>query len=161
MLEGGKVFARWLKSCGWDAPPCCGIAVPTPALSPLQVRLGEVGPHVPDTVAAIASLRSGATCTQHAFITSMHTCHCLPSLASHPATCCTSLFGKLHCNARPWTVSWSNVPDYIGPTPEAFHKLARAVSRPGGVDTVHFMHSMNWIRVRRRTREGLEWGCTA
>jgi len=37
---------------------------------------------------------------------------------------------------EPYTISWSNVPDYIHPA--AFHKLARAVSAPS--DTVHFMH---------------------
>lgn len=43
-------------------------------------------------------------------------------------------------------MSWSNVPDYI--EPGAFHEVARALSRPGGEDTVHFMHSMNWVQVR-------------
>jgi hypothetical protein len=40
---------------------------------------------------------------------------------------------------RPWTINWSNVPDYIAP--KAFHPLARACSVES---TVHFMHSMNW-----------------
>lgn len=41
---------------------------------------------------------------------------------------------------RPWTMSWSNVLDYI----EAgeFHRLARACSVHG--DTVHYGCSMNW-----------------
>jgi hypothetical protein len=37
---------------------------------------------------------------------------------------------------QPYTVSWSNVPDYM--TPRDFHKLARAISATE--DTVHFMH---------------------
>jgi hypothetical protein len=37
---------------------------------------------------------------------------------------------------EPYTVSWSNVPDYM--SPRDFHKLARAISAPE--DTVHFMH---------------------
>ena len=43
---------------------------------------------------------------------------------------------------QPYTISWSNVPDYIA-TAE-FHKMARAVS--ADEDTVHFMHSMNWVK---------------
>jgi hypothetical protein len=39
-----------------------------------------------------------------------------------------------------YTVSWSNVPDYIPPAD--FHKLARSISAPE--DTVHFMH--RWVR---------------
>ena len=42
----------------------------------------------------------------------------------------------------PWTVSWSNVPDYVEPA--AFHAMARALSAPA--DTVHYMHTMNWVR---------------
>lgn len=38
---------------------------------------------------------------------------------------------------RPWTISWSNVLDYV---PD-FHALARAVSVE---DTIHFGYSMNW-----------------
>ena len=41
---------------------------------------------------------------------------------------------------RPWTISWSNVLDYI--TPFDFHALARACS--ADEDTTHFMYSMNW-----------------
>lgn len=37
---------------------------------------------------------------------------------------------------QPYTISWSNVPDYMHPAD--FHKLAQAVSAPS--DTVHFMH---------------------
>lgn len=38
---------------------------------------------------------------------------------------------------EPYTISWSNVPDYIHPAD--FHKLAhQAISAPS--DTVHFMH---------------------
>ncbi|KAL3942544.1 MAG: hypothetical protein SGBAC_003290 [Bacillariaceae sp.] len=41
---------------------------------------------------------------------------------------------------KPWTISWSNVLDYIDyPT---FHKLARACSIHG--DTLHFGYSMKW-----------------
>lgn len=36
----------------------------------------------------------------------------------------------------PYTISWSNVPDYMHPAD--FHRLAQAVSAPS--DTVHFMH---------------------
>lgn len=45
-------------------------------------------------------------------------------------------------NLQPYTISWSNVPDYIAPA--EFHKMARAVS--ANEDTVHFMHSMNWVK---------------
>lgn len=41
---------------------------------------------------------------------------------------------------RPWTMSWSNVLDYIRPS--SFHTLARACSIHG--DTLHFGYSMNW-----------------
>jgi hypothetical protein len=44
---------------------------------------------------------------------------------------------------QPYTMSWSNVPDYIEPA--AFHRLARAVSDEVA-GTVHFMHSMNWVQ---------------
>lgn len=40
---------------------------------------------------------------------------------------------------EPYTVSWSNVPDYMPPAD--FHKLARAISAPA--DTVHFIH--RWV----------------
>ncbi|CAE7191376.1 RPAP3 [Symbiodinium sp. KB8] len=42
---------------------------------------------------------------------------------------------------RPWTMSWSNVLDYMAPM--HFHKLARDCSIHG--DTIHFAYSMNWI----------------
>lgn len=45
---------------------------------------------------------------------------------------------------RPWTMSWSNLPDYLDP--RDFHTMARAVSGPGGKDTIHYMHSMNWVQ---------------
>ena len=41
---------------------------------------------------------------------------------------------------KPWTMSWSNVLDYVAP--REFHALARACSIHG--DTIHFAHSMNW-----------------
>lgn len=41
---------------------------------------------------------------------------------------------------KPWTMSWSNLCDYI--SYEEFHRIARACSRHG--DTVHFGYSMNW-----------------
>ena len=41
----------------------------------------------------------------------------------------------------PWTMSWSNVLDYVSPS--EFHRLARRCSRNG--DTIHFGYSMNWI----------------
>eukprot|EP00798_Chlamydomonas_sp_ICE-L_P029353 gene29353-12439_t len=41
---------------------------------------------------------------------------------------------------KPWTVSWSNVPDYVDTA--AFHRMARQLS--GAEDTVHYAHSMNW-----------------
>ncbi len=43
----------------------------------------------------------------------------------------------------PWTISWSNVGDYL--LPADFHRMARAASCPGGADTVHTMHAMNWV----------------
>mmetsp|Transcript_9971 Transcript_9971/g.23771 ORF Transcript_9971/g.23771 Transcript_9971/m.23771 type:complete len:437 (+) Transcript_9971:932-2242(+) len=42
--------------------------------------------------------------------------------------------------SKPWTMSWSNVLDYIDYA--AFHQLARACSIHG--DTLHFGYSMNW-----------------
>jgi hypothetical protein len=42
---------------------------------------------------------------------------------------------------RPWTMTWSNCPDYMAPS--RFHQLARECSRHG--ETVHFAHSMNWV----------------
>jgi hypothetical protein len=41
---------------------------------------------------------------------------------------------------RPWTMSWSNVLDYL--QHEHFHGLARRCSKHG--DTLHFGYSMNW-----------------
>jgi hypothetical protein len=41
----------------------------------------------------------------------------------------------------PWTISWSNVLNYINPA--EFHRLARACSILG--HTVHFGSSMNWV----------------
>jgi hypothetical protein len=38
---------------------------------------------------------------------------------------------------RPWTITWSNVADYLPPAD--FHRMARAASCPGGADTVHSM----------------------
>ena len=43
--------------------------------------------------------------------------------------------------ARPWTMSWSNVLDYMSPS--EFHRLARRCSVHG--DTIHFGYSMNWV----------------
>ena len=43
---------------------------------------------------------------------------------------------------QPWTMSWSNVGDYYSPA--AFFAMARRCSREE--DTVHYMHSMNWVR---------------
>eukprot|EP00798_Chlamydomonas_sp_ICE-L_P029351 gene29351-12437_t len=37
---------------------------------------------------------------------------------------------------KPWTVSWSNVPDYVDTA--AFHRMARQLS--GAEDTVHYAH---------------------
>ena len=42
--------------------------------------------------------------------------------------------------SKPWTMSWSNVIDYIDYS--EFHRLARACSIHG--DTLHFGYSMNW-----------------
>jgi len=42
--------------------------------------------------------------------------------------------------SKPWTMSWSNVLDYMDY--REFHRLARACSVHG--DTVHFGYSMNW-----------------
>lgn len=41
---------------------------------------------------------------------------------------------------KPWTMSWSNVIDYVDH--KDFHRMARACSAHG--DTVHFAYSMNW-----------------
>ena len=42
--------------------------------------------------------------------------------------------------SKPWTMSWSNVIDYVDHAD--FHRMARACSVHG--DTVHFAYSMNW-----------------
>ena len=42
---------------------------------------------------------------------------------------------------KPWTMSWSNLPDYVDYT--EFHNMARRCSVHG--DTVHFGYSMNWV----------------
>ena len=41
---------------------------------------------------------------------------------------------------QPYTMSWSNVCDYMHPAD--FHALARGCSAPK--ETVHYLHSMNW-----------------
>lgn len=43
---------------------------------------------------------------------------------------------------KPWTMSWSNVADYC--SPDDYFAMARRCSRPK--DTVHYLHSMNWVR---------------
>lgn len=43
---------------------------------------------------------------------------------------------------KSWTMSWSNVIDYIDYA--EFHRLARACSIHG--DTLHFRYSMNWVK---------------
>ena len=47
----------------------------------------------------------------------------------------------LIAEVRPWTMSWSNVLDYMAPSD--FHRLARSCSVHG--DTIHFGYSMNWV----------------
>lgn len=42
---------------------------------------------------------------------------------------------------EPYTISWSNMPDYMAP--QDFHRLARAISAPA--DTVHFMHRCAFV----------------
>ena len=42
---------------------------------------------------------------------------------------------------KPWTMSWSNLPDYVDYA--EFHNMARRCSVHG--NTVHFGYSMNWI----------------
>ena len=42
---------------------------------------------------------------------------------------------------KPWTMSWSNVLDYLDP--KSFHRLARDCSIHG--ETIHFGYSMNWV----------------
>eukprot|EP00392_Amoebophrya_sp_AT5.2_P017152 g17475.t1 len=42
---------------------------------------------------------------------------------------------------RPWTMSWSNICDYM--RPKTFHTIARICSKHG--DTVHCGYSMNWV----------------
>ena len=44
--------------------------------------------------------------------------------------------------AQPYSISWSNVCDYMSPTD--FHAIARAVSNS---ETVHYVHSCNWTTV--------------
>ena len=50
----------------------------------------------------------------------------------------TDLVKKIK-SLNPYTVDWSNVPDYLHR--EEFLAIAKEVS---GEDTVHYMHSMNW-----------------
>ena len=47
---------------------------------------------------------------------------------------------RLIASLLPYSMSWSNVLDYIEPS--AFHRMARACSAPSG--TVHYGYSMNW-----------------
>ncbi|MEW5312491.1 MAG: hypothetical protein WDW38_004122 [Sanguina aurantia] len=53
----------------------------------------------------------------------------------------TQLLARIR-RLSPWTMSWSNVPDYLKPAD--FHEMARACSAPE--DTIHYLHSMNWVR---------------
>lgn len=50
-----------------------------------------------------------------------------------------ALMGEIRA-LSPWSMSWSNVCDYI--TPTDFHYIARHCSGPS--DTMHFGYSMNW-----------------
>ncbi|KAK9804206.1 hypothetical protein WJX72_001253 [[Myrmecia] bisecta] len=45
-------------------------------------------------------------------------------------------------SVKPYSISWSNVCDYY--SPKAFHAMAKACSAPE--DTVHYLHTMNWVR---------------
>ncbi|KAJ3066660.1 hypothetical protein HDU98_010057 [Podochytrium sp. JEL0797] len=47
-------------------------------------------------------------------------------------------------NLNPFTMNWSNVPDYF--SPRDFFALAKSVSAKRDKDTVHHMYSMNWLR---------------
>jgi hypothetical protein len=51
----------------------------------------------------------------------------------------TAVINKIR-SLEPYTISWSNVPDYMHPAD--FHRLAQAISAPS--DTVHFMHRLVW-----------------
>ena len=51
------------------------------------------------------------------------------------------LLDKLALLWRPYSMSWSNVVDYLPPA--SFHKVARLCSRAG--DCMHYAYSMNWI----------------
>jgi hypothetical protein len=42
---------------------------------------------------------------------------------------------------QPYTMSWSNVCEHYHPAD--FHAMAKACSAPE--DTVHYLHSMNWV----------------
>ncbi|MEW5302765.1 MAG: hypothetical protein WDW36_005513 [Sanguina aurantia] len=53
----------------------------------------------------------------------------------------TQLLARIR-RLSPWTMSWSNVPDYLKPAD--FHEMARVCSAPA--DTIHYLHSMNWVR---------------
>ena len=55
---------------------------------------------------------------------------------------CSTVQDAVHeiANMKPWTMSWSNVLDYVDH--HEFHQLARECSKHG--DTIHFGYSMNW-----------------
>eukprot|EP00808_Paulinella_micropora_P005261 g47494.t1 len=44
---------------------------------------------------------------------------------------------------NPWTVSWSDIVD--GVSAKDFHKMAHALGRKGGEDTLHFGYSLKWL----------------
>ena len=54
---------------------------------------------------------------------------------------------------RPYTIAWSNVPDYM--SPKDFHALARACSAGG--DAIHFLNSMNWVQDVKGASRELGW----
>jgi hypothetical protein len=58
----------------------------------------------------------------------------------------TSVISSIR-SLEPYTISWSNVSDYMHPAD--FHKLAQAVSAPE--DTVHFMHMYSTVFLHRYT----------
>jgi len=55
---------------------------------------------------------------------------------------CAAIQDVIHevAEVRPWTMSWSNILDYLDY--REFHRIARACSIHG--DTIHYAYSMNW-----------------
>eukprot|EP00854_Cymbomonas_tetramitiformis_P012224 gene12224-14435_t len=61
-------------------------------------------------------------------------------ICDHLSSKNTDLLAKIDGDYKPWTMSWSNVADYMKMS--EFHEVARRCSSGG--DTLHFGYSMNW-----------------